>query len=355
MNFNYNSNRSGGGRSRRRRRQKMIKTIVLSIIVVLIIALFTVFLFSLKKAGDKAKDKDDSTTDNTDLLPAETTGVETEPEFFEGGYITRKFTSDELHRGELILVRAGCPYVFPEKTELSDLYTGRKKYENGARAYQISSTNIKLDALVLSRLNDMAEDFYEKSGENSLLVKSAYRSYDEQKELFDYRADRDGMEEALKYVAKPGESEHHTAMAFDMSVYKDGVNTYIQDEPDYLPIYENAHKYGFVLRYPENKADITGISYEAWHFRYVGIPHAYYMYKEGLVLEEYIEFLRENHSYEGAHLEIACDDGNDYEVYYVPAEEDGSAEIIFPKSYEYTVSGDNISGFVVTVLLSRGN
>lgn len=350
--MNYNYNRSGGGRSRRRRRQKMMKTIALSLVVVAIVAGFIVSLFMLKKLGDIAKDRETQTAEQTDILPAETEAEDTAPGILGEGYITKKFTSKELHGGDLILVRAGAPYFFPEDVDLKDLYTGRKKYDNGSRAYQISTTDIELDSFVLSRLNEMTETFYEATGENSLLIKSAYRTYEDQNEIFDYRVQRDGEEEALKYVAKPGESEHHTAMAFDMSVYKDGVNTYIQDEEEYLWIYENAHKYGFVLRYPEDKAEITGIAYEAWHFRYVGVPHAYYMYKEGLVLEEYLDLLSSQHSYGESHLCIDCDDGNSYEVYYVPAKDDGSAEIILPSGYDYTVSGDNINGFVVTVLLA---
>lgn len=328
----------------------MIKTIVLSLIVVLIIAGSVVFLFTLKRMGERAKDKETETM--TETTPPETDPEDTASGVLKEGFITEKFTEKELHEGDLILVRSGAPYFFPEDTDLKDLYSGRKKYENGARAYQISTTDIELDSFVLSKLNEMTETFYETSGEGGLLVKSAYRSYDSQKELFDYRVERDGEEEALKYVAKPGESEHHTAMAFDMSVYKDGANTYIQDEEDYLWIYENAHKYGFVLRYPEEKAEITGIAYEAWHFRYVGVPHAYYMYTEGLVLEEYLELLKEEHAYDGIHLNVDCDDGNKYEIYYVPASADGSADIILPAGYEYSVSGNNTDGFIVTVLLS---
>ncbi|MBQ8207179.1 MAG: D-alanyl-D-alanine carboxypeptidase family protein [Clostridia bacterium] len=352
MNYGYNNWRSGGSRSRRRRRQRMIKTIILSLIVALIIAGSAVFLFTLKRMGERAKDRETATESASDTLAPESAPEDTASGVLREGFITRKFTEKDLHRGELILVRADVPYVFPEETDLTDLYTGRKKYEDGSRAYQISSTDIELDSFVLSKLNELTEVFYETTGERGLLVKSAYRSYESQKEIFDYRVERDGEEEALKYVAKPGESEHHTAMAFDMSVYKDGVNTYIQDEEDYLWVYENAHKYGFILRYPENKADITGISYEAWHFRYVGVPHAYYMYTEGLVLEEYLELLSEKHAYDGIHLNIDCDDGNKYEIYYVPASDDGSADIILPAGYEYTVSGNNTDGFIVTVLLS---
>ncbi|MBR4295657.1 MAG: M15 family metallopeptidase [Clostridia bacterium] len=340
----------GGYRSRRRKRQKMIKTIVLSLIVVAIIVLSTVFLISLRNRSERVEDTVQTT--DTSSLPPDTDPADTAPGVLGEGFITKSFAGEELNRGDLILVRAGAPYVFPDDIELKDLYTGRKKYDNGARAYQISTTDLYLEESVLEKLNGLAEEFYEATGERGLLVKSAYRSYESQKELYDYRVERDGEEEAAKYVAKPSESEHHTALAFDMSVYKDGVNTYIQDEEEYLWIYENAHKYGFVLRYPEEKTEITGIAYEAWHFRYVGVPHAYYMYTEGLVLEEYLELLMTNYLYNESHLKIDCDDGNSYEIYYVTADDYGNAEIILPTGFEYSVSGDNIGGYVVTVKIS---
>ncbi len=350
--MNYNYNRTGGGRSRRRRRQKMMKTVILSLVVVLIIGGFVAFLFALKNIGEKAKEKE---TESESLYESIETGPQdTASGVLKEGFITKKYEAAELRRGDLILVSADAPYVFPEEEDLENLYTGRKKYANGARPFQVSGSDIWLDSFVFSKLSEMTECFYETTGENALLVKSGYRSYEAQKEILDYRIERDGEEEALKYAARPGESEHHTGKAFDMSVYKNGVNTYIEDEPDYVWIYENAHKYGFVLRYPESKAEITGIAYEAWHFRYVGVPHAYYMYSEGIVLEEYLELLKKQYAYDDVHLRIDCDDGNKYEIYYVPARKDGSAEIILPAGYEYSVSGNNMDGYIVTVLVSRG-
>ncbi len=341
---------SGGSRSRRRRRQRMVKTAVLMGIVLLLVFGFVISLVILAKSSRRAEKNENEAESATDILPPETTPEDTASGALSEGFTVKTFQGADIHRGELILVSSEAEYHFPEETDLCDLYSGRKKYESGARAYQISSTDLLLDRYILSKLNEMNEAFYEATGETGLLIKSAYRSYEEQKEIYDYRVERDGEEEALKFVALPGRSEHHTAMAFDMSVYKDGVNTYIEDEEEYLWIYENAHKYGFVLRYPESKSEITGISYEAWHFRYVGVPHAFYMSKNGLVLEEYLELLRMEHTYDGEHLVFECDDGKKYEIYYVPSEGD-ETEIILPSCYEYTVSGDNISGFVVTVTL----
>lgn len=335
----------GGYRSKRRRRRAIIRNIVLIALIVVIFAGMFAFLISLKKNSEIEKNTETESITETETIPPETEL----PGVLEKDYTIKTYTSDDLHRGDLILVREGAPFVFPEKQPLADLYSGRKLYGDKSRAYQISSTDLFLAPDVLDMLNKMTEAFYEETGKNALLVKSAYRSEEEQQEIFDYRVERDGEEEALKYVARPGESEHHTAMAFDMSVYKDGVNTYIQDEEDYLPIYEEAHKYGFILRYPEEKAAVTGISYEAWHFRYVGVPHAYYMYTNGLCLEEYLELLKKNYSYDSVHLTFDCDDGHTYEIYSVPAKADGSADIILPSGYEFDVSGNNTDGFVVTV------
>lgn len=337
----------GGYRSKRRRRRAIAQKVTIAVIAALLLIGMIIFLISIRKKSEEAKKNEESTTPEiTETEPDETTL----PGILDEGYITKRCSPEELHKGDLILVRAGLPYVFPEKQPLSDLYSGRKLYSNGTRAYQISSVDIKLAPEILECLNNMTGAFYEETGENSLLVKSAYRSFEEQQEIYDYRVERDGEVEAKKYVALPGESEHHTAMAFDMSVFKNGENTYIQDEEAYLPIYESAHKYGFVLRYPEEKSEITGISYEGWHFRYVGVPHAYYMYKENLCLEEYIDLLSEKYSYDSSHLMFDCDDGHSYEIYSVPAREDGSADILVPTGVNYTLSGNNRDAYIVTVI-----
>ena len=319
--------------------------------MVAIITLALVLLFTLKNKSENAGDGENTKNNETVAVKEPSDTGSEEIGFDESKYTILSLTDAEINRGDLILVRAGNPYAF-EDIELSDLYAERKKYSDGTKAYQVSATNLYLEKKVFEKLNELTESFYEESGERWLLIKSAYRTYDEQKEILDYRIDRDGREEALKTVALPGESEHHTGMAFDMSVYKNGVNTYIQDEPAYVKIYEDAHKYGFILRYPDDKVAITGISYEAWHFRYVGVPHAYYMYTEGLCLEEYIELLREEYRYDGSHLVIDCDDGNKYEVYYVPKGSDGTTDVIIPSGYEYTVSGNNVDGFIVTAKIS---
>ncbi len=357
MNNGYHSYRMN-----RRRRRRMMKQIALASVLALIvigIIIAAVLILSNKGEDEGSETKPIYTTASPDTKnPDETDAPEEGKNEIWENYTTIKLSEADMHTGDLILVREGAPYVFPESFEskLSNIFNGRKKYDNGARAYQLSTADLLLSPIALEKLNQMTEDFYEETGRNKLLIKEAYRTYEYQQEILDFRIERDGREEALKYVALPGESEHHSALAFDMSVYKDGVNTYIEDEPDYLPIYENAHKYGFILRYPENKVDITGIAYEAWHFRYVGEPHAKYIYENGLCLEEYIALLRDEHSYSDEHLIVDFEGptfSGEYEIYYVPAKADGDGftetEIIIPQGYDYCVSGNNIDGFIVTV------
>jgi len=113
---------------------------------------------------------------------------------------------------------------------------------------------------------------------------SGYRSYATQENLYNKYVKKDGEEEASTYSAKPGHSEHQTGLAFDVgSVERSFANT---DEAKWLE--ENAHLYGFIIRYPKGKTDITGYIYEPWHIRYLGKENAKKVKESGLTLEEYL-------------------------------------------------------------------
>ncbi len=126
---------------------------------------------------------------------------------------------------------------------------------------------------------------------------SAYRSYDKQVSLFNedvasYRAKGYSYDRAVELTAQstqyPGHSEHQLGESVDIG------NNWALNYTFYRTtagawVTANAHRYGFILRYPADKTNITGIDYEAWHFRYVGVEHAAYIFENGLCLEEYIE------------------------------------------------------------------
>lgn len=114
---------------------------------------------------------------------------------------------------------------------------------------------------------------------------SGYRSADRQKQIFDNRVQAVGELRAKEYVALPGESEHQTGLAMDIGSLEGNFGQ--SEEGKWLR--DNAHNFGFILRYPEGKEHITKINYEPWHFRYVGVKHAKEIYNSGLTLEEYLE------------------------------------------------------------------
>lgn len=120
-------------------------------------------------------------------------------------------------------------------------------------------------------------------------ISSAYRSYAYQDKILKYYIEKEGIDKAFKRVAIPGTSEHQTGLAFDYFFIREDKNHYDmeEDDPEYIWIKNNAHKYGFIIRYPKDKVDVTGYNYEPWHLRYVG-DIATYMYDNNITLEEYV-------------------------------------------------------------------
>ena len=119
-----------------------------------------------------------------------------------------------------------------------------------------------------------------------IVVVSAYRDYDYQKKLFNGYVEEKGLKYALKCSAKPGHSEHQTGLAIDVMGSNNDYNLFA-DSKEFEWMKNNAHKYGFILRYPKEKQKITGFKYEPWHYRYVGIEISNYIYENNLTLEEY--------------------------------------------------------------------
>ena len=113
---------------------------------------------------------------------------------------------------------------------------------------------------------------------------SGFRSYGTQSRLYNNYVARDGEAKANTYSAKPGQSEHQTGLAFDVGALDDNYGNTAAGRW----LSENAHKYGFIIRYMKGKENITGYQYEPWHIRYVGETVAADIYSKGLTLEEYL-------------------------------------------------------------------
>ncbi len=133
-----------------------------------------------------------------------------------------------------------------------------------------------------------------------LSVMSGYRSYERQKSLFatyvSKEMNQQGLSRAqaeayvLTYSCREGTSEHQTGLCVDMHNLSSADQSF-QNQEAAKWLAENAWKFGFILRFPEDKTDVTGISFEPWHFRFVGRYHAYQIYQNGLCLEEYVASL----------------------------------------------------------------
>ena len=119
-----------------------------------------------------------------------------------------------------------------------------------------------------------------------IIAVSTFRSYDYQKNLFNYYVKNKGKKYALNCSAKPGHSEHQTGLAVDVEGSNNDYDEF-ESSIEFNWMINNSYKYGFILRYPKGKENITGFKYEPWHYRYVGIELAKYLYKNNLTLEEY--------------------------------------------------------------------
>ncbi len=126
---------------------------------------------------------------------------------------------------------------------------------------------------------------------------SCYRSVEAQQDIWDRFTDEYGIDYVKKYVAVPGYSEHHTGLAIDICLVKDGVtidenDDMIAEREIFAIIHSRLADYGFILRYPEGKEEVTGYGYEPWHFRYVGdVQTAHEIMDGGYTLEEYLDML----------------------------------------------------------------
>ena len=129
----------------------------------------------------------------------------------------------------------------------------------------------------------------------TLYATSGYRSYSTQKAVFDRKAAERGEQAANRSVANPGYSEHQTGLAMDIegeTTLGTGLTEAFGESPEGIWVAEHCHEYGFIIRYPKDKTNITGYIYEPWHIRYVGVEAAMEITSLGVTFEEYILMVR---------------------------------------------------------------
>ncbi len=165
--------------------------------------------------------------------------------------------------------------------------------------YKVELTELsngeKVDSRIYPQLQQMFDDA--RAAGLGLFVREGYRTYEDQKQILDERIQRyrdegysrsEAKKLAEEYVAAPGTSEHELGLAVDINADTSKCSS----DAVYTWLANNAYRYGFIKRYPEDKTEITGVNNEPWHYRYVGVDAAREMQEKGLCLEEYIEMLK---------------------------------------------------------------
>ncbi len=321
----------------------VMTAIIIAFVVIFIMSVTGTGLFADKKGGDKPKiDPPASTTDGnttdggSNNEPTDTTDGADNVKY---AFINKDRTG--ITQGLLQLINEQHPYAFKEEGVRETLGDNRPTY----KSYQISKWGheLKYDAIIA--LNKMMDDFYLVTGYKCMHINRAYYDFDTQKEYYE-NGDSD---------VPAGAVDWHSGASIRFSGYdpdkKKTVNITTASEPQWLK--EHAHEYGFIFRAPNDKKSIVGYT-EPWQLRYVGMPHAEYMYKNNLCLEEYLDKLATEFAGTTNSYTLESRDGNTYQVYYIEAPEEGVVRVPVPENRAYTISGDNVKGYIVTVTLKTG-
>lgn len=261
--------------------------------------------------------------------------------------LARDFTvinvnADDTKTGNLILVNNTHAF----NSSISPMALENREFVSiGAfksNDYYVSYNTETLIPEAIEAFNALTADFAAETGHRDLIIIDSIRTIEDQQRIFDQKGP--------EIAAKPGCSEHHSGLAFDLSLYIGGVTNTFDGEGDYAWIKNNCHKYGYIVRYTEDKTAITGIIDEPWHLRYVGKAHATFMKQNNLCLEEYIELLS-RFPIKSSRLQFSTPDGEQYMI-YSQSVSGNTATVYVPKNHEYTISGDNDGRIIVTCKIS---
>ncbi len=254
----------------------------------------------------------------------------------------RKIARESVFCGSLILVNAKHRLREEREPELSAVRDSRLKMRMQTVAAQA------LTALIAA--SERAAWQEEKNRERIVCV-SGYRSREEQAGIFARSLAENGQVFTETYVAYPGCSEHETGLAMDLGKEQKEIDFICPEFPrdGMFGVFRRlAPEYGFVERYPAGREEQTGIGAEPWHFRYVGTPHAQIMAERGMVLEEYVRWIRQYELSDNPFL--YCAGGKTAAIGYLRVSDRGeNVYIAVPGNGTVSISGDNIDGVIVTV------
>lgn len=182
-----------------------------------------------------------------------------------------------------ILILVNKYYSLDEEYHYGELVKMDTKYSN--------HTDSMLSSVAYDAFKKLVDDA-EKEG-FYIRNNSSYRSFSYQKNLYNNYVKSNGQSWADSWSARPGHSEHQTGLALDVAVKSDLSIGKFGNSKEFNWMKDNSYKYGFILRYPEGKEYITGYGYEPWHYRYVGIDAAKYIYEHNITFDEYYAYFVE--------------------------------------------------------------
>ena len=244
------------------------------------------------------------------------------------GYQWEPVQINAMYSGNLILVNREHPsHLAADELNLEQVYYAEDRPET----YEISYPgHTSLNSTALNKFNRLMKAYFAATNNKEI--------------MFNY-----GYLEAGKEKSNP-----ESATGLDVQIHlkkQDGSYDFVTNTAPYSWLFEHMARYGFVQRYPADKADITGEKGGYTALRYVGVPHAAYMAENSLCLEEYLDMLRGSHNfYNGTVLEYSTSELK-YHIYYVPVDPDGELKIPVPAGGQYEVSGNNVDGFIVTAIV----
>lgn len=330
----------GSGRATIMRRRKIKRIVLLASLAVIILLFLTAsILLAVRIAQTASKLPSDNSNDNTEQTTPPPSDTQ-QPSNNTTGYTGFMVDSAQMKQGPLVLVNKDHKYTFPSGvSQLVEIRSSRIKSADGNYAFSCDYEKL-MHTEAMQSFNKMMDAFYVATGNGDALVFDAYRTAEQQ--------------DAMGSSTKGGHSDHHTGYLVTIKFLIDG-RMYDQNEAlvatAYAWLAEHAHEYGFVTRYPENKVAATGVSGYSNAFRYVGTAHATYMYQNNLCLEEYVETLK-SYDLNGAHLSVTDAQGVKYEIYRIEASTAAQTSVQVPEGKQYTISGDNTGGLIVTVTLN---
>lgn len=279
----------------RRKRKFKIKNSIITVTALLFI-LFGVFLIKEKLNNDILPSQENEEVEEpvNNHEPEEETSVEAEKESKESEGLEEHEEFEPEQPPEV--PEYGVIIQNPEKT---DVLVNKKR--------NLPDTYVPEDLVTLSEVptvlenpevNQLRNAAYEalielfntaKESGYELYARSGYRSYNTQASLYSSYIESYGQQAADKYSAKPGQSEHQTGLSIDITceALNYTLDTTFAETEEGKWVAENAHCFGYIIRYPKGKEEITGYSYEPWHIRYLGTELAEEVYESGLTLEEY--------------------------------------------------------------------